>query len=49
MLKKMKVKQIIVFFILNLFLFQFALAEEYFLILRNKKANLYNYILIKEA
>tara|TARA_B100001029_G_C15052247_1_gene451658 strand:- start:260 stop:709 length:450 start_codon:yes stop_codon:yes gene_type:complete len=36
----MKVKQIIVFFILNLFLFQFALAEEYFLTLRNKKANL---------
>ena len=36
----MKVKKIIVFFILNLFLFQFALAEEYFLTLRNKKANL---------
>ena len=36
----MNLKYIIIFFILNLFFFQFVAAEEYFLTLRNKKANL---------
>ena len=36
----MNLKYIIIFFLLNLFFFQFVVAEEYFLTLRNKKANL---------